>query len=87
VISLAALITCSSSLFLTLNGPGDFLCAKGARKRRSLPQLGRFLGFGRHDRDDAINGIFFEEGPPLPPKVGRGCRPTIDIEEKTRNGK
>jgi hypothetical protein len=70
---------CSSSLFLTLNGPGDFLCAEGACKRRSLPQLGRFLGFGRHDGDDAINGIFFEEGLPLPPKGGCGRRPPIDI--------
>jgi hypothetical protein len=76
---LAALITCSSSLFFTLNGLGDFLCAEGACKRRSLPKLGRFLGFSRHDRDDAINRVFFEEGPPLPPKVRRGRRPVFDV--------
>ena len=33
-------ITCSSSLFFTLNGPRDFLCAEGACKRRSLPHFG-----------------------------------------------
>jgi hypothetical protein len=86
---LGALITCSSSLFFTLNGPRDFLCAEGSGKRRSLPQLGRFLGFGRHDGDDAINGIFVEEGPPFPPKRGRGCGPSPDIplEVSTRQGK
>jgi hypothetical protein len=64
-------ITYSSSLFLRLNGPGDFLCAEGACKRPSLPQLGRFLDFGRHGSDDAINSGLFEESPPLPPKEGR----------------
>jgi hypothetical protein len=54
-----------------------------------LPQFGRFLGFGRHHGDDAINGIFFWQGPPLPPKVGRGsgASPDITPQVSTRQGK
>jgi hypothetical protein len=72
-----------------LNGPGDLLAGEGACKRRSLPQLGRFLGFCPHDSDDAINGVFFQESPPLLPKRGCGRRPTVDIAPQvaTRQGK
>jgi hypothetical protein len=66
-------------LFFTVNRYGDLFLGKGACKRRSLPQLGRLLGFGSHDGDDAINGIFFEESPPLPPKGGRRGRPVSDV--------
>src|SRR5260370_3257243 len=59
--------------------------AKGEACRSSVA----FSSFGRHDGDDALNGIFFEEGPPLPPKVGRGRRPTVDISPQVpaRQGK
>jgi hypothetical protein len=59
--------------------------AKGEACRNSVA----FSSFGRHGGDDAINGIFFEESPPLPPKVGRGCPPTIHIPPQVpaRQGK
>jgi hypothetical protein len=62
-----------------LNGSGDLLAGEGARKRRGLSELCRFLGLGLHDGDNAINGILFEEGPPLPPKGGRWRRPVSDV--------
>jgi hypothetical protein len=39
--------TCSSSLFFTVKRSGDLFLGKGSCKRRSLPELGRLLGFGR----------------------------------------
>ena len=86
---MAALITCSSSLFFTLNGSGDFLWAECPCKWRSLPELSGFLSFGRHDGDNPVNGILVKDGPPLPPKRGRRRGPTRDIPAQiaTRQGK
>jgi hypothetical protein len=62
-----------------LNSPGDLFLGEGACKRRSLPKFSRFLGFGRHDGDDTIKGILFEEGQPFPPKGGRRRWPVSDV--------
>jgi hypothetical protein len=58
------------AIFFALRAP-----AKGEACRSSVA----FSSFGRHDGDDAINGIFFEEGPSFLPKGGGRRRPTIDI--------